>query len=118
MASNVSIAERVAREREIVKTSEIKRKKIRTRHEWVLIRKIDPKDKLTDGGLVITEGQARSSLGEIISCSEKVTDLRRGDIVIFTNFPIELEDLEDATGDKSLRLVRDEEVYAVLEDED
>ena len=97
---------------------EQKRKRLRPRHEWVVIRKIEAKDRLASSGLVITEGQAKSSLGEVVSFSAKVTDLQRGDLVIYTNFAIKLDEMEDATGDKSLYLVRDEEVYSVLEDED
>lgn len=36
----------------------------------------------------------------------------KGEHVIFTNFPIELEELEELTGEKNLKLVRYEEVYA------
>jgi len=97
---------------------EQKRKRLRPRHEWVVIRKVGAKDKLAKSGILITEGQAKSSLGEVVSFSEKVTDLVRGDLVVFTNFAIQLEELEDATGEKNLYLVRDEEIYSVLEDED
>jgi len=97
---------------------EQKRKRLRPRHEWVVIRKVDAKDKLAKSGILITEGQAKSSLGEVVSFSEKVTDLVRGDLVVFTNFAIQLEELEDATGEKNLYLVRDEEIYSVLEDEE
>lgn len=96
---------------------EQKRKKLRPRNEWVVIRKVDPKDRISSGGVVITEGQAKSSLGEVVSFSAKVTDLERGDLVIFTNFAQALAELEDATGEKNLFLVREEEVYAVLVDE-
>lgn len=105
----------------------VRRKRLRPRHEWVVIRKIDPRDKLSQGGLVITEGQARSSVGEVISVAKRnwwqrllhgASDLQRGDVVLYTNFAIQLDEMEDATGDKTLFLVRDEEVYTVLEDED
>jgi len=94
-----------------------KRKRLRPRHQWVLIRKIDPRDRITQSGMVITEGQARSSIGEVISFSGEVTDLMRGDIVLFTNFAMKLDELEDATGEKNLYLVREDEIYTVLEDE-
>jgi len=94
------------------------RKRLRPRHKWVIIRKVDPRDRLTQSGLMITEGQARSNVGEVISFSTEVTDLNRGDLVIFTNFAMKLDEMEDATGEKSLYLVREEEIYTVLEDEE
>jgi len=83
-----------------------------------VVRKIDPRDKLSAAGLLITEGQARSSIGEVVSFSPKVTDLERGDVVLYTNFAIQLDEMEDATGDKTLFLVREEEIYTVLEDDE
>jgi co-chaperonin GroES (HSP10) len=98
--------------------AEQKRKRLRPRYKWVVVRKVDPKDRLHSSGIVITEGQARSSIGEIVSFSPMVTDLKRGDLVLYTNFATKLDGMEDATGDKSLYLVRDEEIYTVLEDEE
>jgi co-chaperonin GroES (HSP10) len=97
---------------------EQKRKRLRPRHQWVVIRKVDAKDRLAKSGIVITEGQAGSSVGEVVSFSPEVKDLTRGDLVLYTNFAIKLEDMEDATGDKTLQLVREEEIYVVLENED
>lgn len=94
-------------------------KKIVPRHLWVLIRKVEPKDVLHESGIVETRGQSRSQLGEVVAVGEEVTNLTAGDLVIYTNFPIELEDVQDLTGDRKLHLIRDEEVYAkVVEDGD
>lgn len=110
-------AKETARNREVVAASQV-RKKLRPRGSWVVIRKVEAKDRLYSSGLVITEGQARSSVGEVVSVAGSVNDLKRGDLVVYTNFAIQLEELDDVTGDKNLFLVREEEVYAVLDDED
>ena len=118
-------AEQLVQRREVA-PMETKRKRLAPRNEWVIIRKVEAKDRITRTNLVITEGQARSSLGEVVSVARvpwwmfwrKVRNLKRGDLVIFTNFGIKLEELEDVTGDKTLYLVRDEEIYSRLEDED
>jgi co-chaperonin GroES (HSP10) len=77
--------------------------------KWVLIRKIEREEKIVDG--VVIPGGGKSSRGIVVARAEGVA-LDKGDLVIFTNFPIELEDLEEITGDKALKLVRYEEVYA------
>lgn len=92
------------------------RKKLRPLHQWVLIRKTSLEQVQTEAGLILDKSQARSSRGEVVAASSDVP-LKPGDQVIFTNFPIELEDLEDLTGDGNLKLVRFEEIYAVIEDE-
>jgi len=89
------------------------RYKILPLNQWVLIRREALGEKKTEAGVVIPEGQGRSSRGEVVAVAEGLP-LDVGDQVIFTNFPIELEDLEEITGDKQLSLVRMEEVYAVL----
>lgn len=78
--------------------------------KWVLIRKVEREEKLTEGGVVLPGG-GRSSRGFVVAAAKEVP-LEAGDLVIFTNFPIELEDLEELTGDSNLKLVRYEEVYA------
>jgi|SRR5215467_1250698 len=108
----------LSRAENAIPVEQIKRKRLRPRHQWVVIRKVDPRDKLTRSNLVVTEGQARSSVGEVVSFSAEVTDLKRGDLVLFTNFAMKLDEMEDATGEKTLFLVREEEIYTVLEDED
>ena len=51
----------------------------------------------------------------MVAVSSRISDIHAGDMVIFTNFPIELPDLEELTGDKNLCLVRGEEIFAVAE---
>lgn len=110
-----AVAEEAAKAREVVKISEIKRKTIRPRKQWVLIRKTTKVDKLTDSGLVIAEGNVQSQLGEIVAVAPG-TDLTPGDLVLFTNFAMTLEDVQEVTQDNKLFLVREEEVYGVVED--
>ncbi len=108
-------AEEAAKAREVVKVSEIKRKTIRPRKQWVLIRKTENVDKLTDSGIVIAKDNVQSQLGEVVGVAPG-TDLKQGDLVIFTNYAMTLEDVKEVTGDTRLFLVREEEVYGVVED--
>lgn len=94
---------------------------VRPRNEWVLIKKIEREEKLTDDGIILPGG-GRSQRGKVVSVARWSwlkrlfsggVRLKKGDIVVYTNFPIELEDLEELTGEKNLHLVRDEEIYAV-----
>jgi len=87
--------------------------RVRPLQEWVLIRKIEREETTTEAGVVLVAG-GRSQRGLVVAAGDKVP-LTEGQLVIFTNFPIELEDLEDVTGQKDLKLVRYEEIYAVIE---
>lgn len=78
--------------------------------KWVLIRKVFREERTTDAGLVLKAGE-RSQRGIVVAAPEEVP-LDAGDLVIFTNFPIELDDIEELTGEKNLMLVRYEEIYA------
>jgi co-chaperonin GroES (HSP10) len=107
--------------RRLDETGERKEKwEIVPRHEWVLIRQNRSEEEKTEGGIVkpgedfflMDKGKPKSQRGAVVAVSEKITDLQAGDFVIFTNFPIDLEDIEELTGDPELKLVRDEEVYA------
>jgi co-chaperonin GroES (HSP10) len=77
--------------------------------QWVLIRKVQREETMK--GDVILPGGGRSSRGIVVAASKEVP-LEVGEMVIFTNFPIEIEDIEELTGDRDLKLVRYEEVYA------
>ena len=92
---------------------EKKASKIRPLNQWVLIRQVQREEVQTAEG-VILPGGGRSSRGSVVAVAKGIP-LAIGDLVIFTNFPIELEDLEEVTGDRNLKLVRFEEVYAVIE---
>lgn len=85
---------------------------LKARGLWVLIRMIAKEERVTAGGLIISAGQAKTRHGEVIDRSPAIKDLEPGDIVIFTNFVNEVEDVEELTGRRDLYLVRDEEVYA------
>ncbi len=93
----------------VVKEPEPQKYDIETLHGWVLIRKIENQERIKDG--VLIPGGGKSSRGVVVSTPAD-TGLSVGDIVIFTNFSILLEDLEEVTGDRELQLVRFEEVYA------
>lgn len=101
---------------------EAKKKKyeVKPRKLWVLIRQMTEEEARTEAGVVMPgedfflmdKGKPKSQRGIIVALSQEITDLQVGDYVIFTNFPIDLEDIEELTGSKDLKLVRDEEVYA------
>lgn len=88
--------------------------KARCINDWVLIEKLEFKDYVTSGGVHIPKSMERSSRGIVRAASPK-TDLKEGDLVIFTNFPIEVKDPEEMLGIENLKLVRYEEVYLVFE---
>ena len=80
-------------------------------HGWVLIRKFQRPERIVNG-VVLPDG-GKSSRGTVVSAAPD-TGLHEGDEVVFTNFSILIEDLEEVTGDKELQLVRFEEVYLRL----
>jgi co-chaperonin GroES (HSP10) len=75
-----------------------------------MLRRLHEGEKTTDAGIIIQESQKRSTLGEVVSVGAKVEGLAVGDQVIFTNFAMDVEALG-----AEFALVREEEVYAVLE---
>lgn len=92
------------------------------RNEWVLIKKMEREETVSDDGNIILPGGGRSQRGVVVGVAKLPwwkrwfgggMPLKNGDIVVYTNFPIQLEDLEELTGEKNLELVRDEEVYSV-----
>lgn len=87
------------------------------RGEWVLIRQHKPQEVKTEGGVVIPAsdfflmgGSKHKQRGVVVAAGPK-SDLKAGELVLFTNYSIDIEDLEELTGDPELKLVRDEEVY-------
>jgi co-chaperonin GroES (HSP10) len=94
---------------------------VQPRNQWVLIKKLEREEMRTEDG-VILPGGGRSQRGRVVSVAKRSwfkrlffggMGLAAGDIVVYTNFPIELEDLEELTGESNLHLVREEEIYAV-----
>ena len=88
------------------------------RHDLVLIRQVVKEEVTTDAGVVIpgadfflSKGDDKSQRGIVVSAGPK-SDLQKGDFVLFTAFPMEIEGMKELTGDERIKLVRDEEVYA------
>lgn len=79
--------------------------------KWVLIRKVIREQAKNEAGIILPGG-GRSSRGEVLAVGNEAQHIHVGDLVVFTNYPIELEDIEELTGDDELKLVRAEEVYA------
>ncbi len=89
--------------------------KIEPRHKWVLIRKFVRTERKVGDVVQPGEGtpgfEARSQRGTVVAAAEG-TGLLEGDLVIYTNFPMDIPDIEELTGEKGLHLVLDEEIYA------
>jgi co-chaperonin GroES (HSP10) len=98
-------------------TERQKRYRIRPRHEWVVVRKEVQGERITADGVVVPEReQMRSFRGVVVDVSDGIVDLKAGDRVIYSAYPMEMEDdIVELTGDRNLFMVRDEEVYATLE---
>jgi co-chaperonin GroES (HSP10) len=119
-------AEQTALTTEVVPLAELPRKRLRPINNWVIIRKLARKDKISDAGVVLKEAALRQQLGEVLAVADVLyapngkalerAPFKRGDWVVYTAFPIELKDVEDLTQDREQHLVRFEEVYAVVED--
>lgn len=102
-------------------------RKLRPRKEWVLIEKISPDEKSV-GALVVDMSTSKSYRAVVLEVGEKVLDLKPGDEVLISNFPMEIEDVDElVSGPESLTnpslrrqvfLVRDEEIYCGIEAED
>jgi co-chaperonin GroES (HSP10) len=80
---------------------------------WVLIRRIIRGEEKTEAG-VVTLAATTSQRGEVLAVADDIPKLKLqpGDLVIFTNYPLEFDDLAELTGDENVRMVRYEEVYA------
>lgn len=86
--------------------------KAKPRNEWVLVRRLQQGEQKV-GELFIPADEKRSTTGIVEDIGSKVQDLQIGDNVIFTNFAMDVEVLGD-----DLTLVREEEVYAILSDDE
>lgn len=79
---------------------------------WAVIRK-HLRGETQAGGVTIL-AQERSSVGEVVA-TNGVLPVKPGDLVLFSNFAMEVKDCEELTGEKELFLVREEELYARLQ---
>jgi co-chaperonin GroES (HSP10) len=100
--------------------------RLRPRHKWVLIERTSQQEKMTEAGLAVNFDKSKSYQATVIEVGEEVLDLKPGDRVLISNFPMEIEDVEElmsgteALTDPSLRrkvyLVREEEIYCGVEE--
>src|ERR1700693_5560784 len=104
-----------------------KKCKIRPREKWVIIRKFLRGEEVTDGGVILPETKDdRSQRGEVYALSncagrdregnEIPWDIKVGDTVIFTNYPMDIPAVEELTGEANLVLVQADEVFGVAEE--
>jgi co-chaperonin GroES (HSP10) len=100
--------------------------RLRPRHKWVLIERTSHAEKTTEAGLAVNFEKSKSYQATVLDVGEEVIDLKPGDHVLISNFPMEIEDVEElmsgteALTDPSLRrhvfLVREEEIYCGIEE--
>lgn len=112
--TNLSNAETLAKSRPAVPVDRT-RYALHPRRGWVLVKKLTPDDVIMEGGVLVDKTTARSLRAEVIEAADRAdgspSDLSSGDVVLITAFGLEMEDLEEMTGEKGLLLLRDEEVY-------
>jgi chaperonin GroES len=105
-----------------------KKYKLRPREKWVIIRKFLRGEEVTDGGVIVPETKDdRSQRGEVVAISkcagrnldgsEIPWDIAVGDMVFFTNYPMDIPAVEELTGDPNLVLVQADEVFLSAEEE-
>jgi co-chaperonin GroES (HSP10) len=84
--------------------------------KWVLIRKLEREVNAFGGDVVGKVDTTRSQTGIILAISDLCVQkkLKVDDRVLFTNYPMMLPDLLEATGEKDVMLIREEEIYCVL----
>jgi co-chaperonin GroES (HSP10) len=89
------------------------------RHEWVLIKEMNQEETKTAGGITLpgddfflNPKSAKNAYAVVLAKGDKVgEDIKIGDVVLVTKFTLQIEGVEQVTGDPVLRLVRDEEIY-------
>jgi co-chaperonin GroES (HSP10) len=100
---------------------------IRPREKWVIIKKLIRGEEVSEGGVILPETKDdRSQRGEVFALSNCAGrdregnaipwDIAVGDIVIFTNYPMDIPAVEELTGEKDLVLVQADEVFGVAEE--
>jgi co-chaperonin GroES (HSP10) len=105
---------------------------IRPRERWVIIKKVIRGEEITDDGVIIPGAENlitkddRSQRGIVFALSncagrdregnEIPWDIKVGDVVIFTNYPMDIPAVEELTGEKDLVLVQADEVFGVAQE--
>jgi len=98
---------------------------IRPRDKWVIIRKFIRGEEIRDGIIIPETKDDRSQRGEVVALSrcagrtadgiEIPWDIKVGDEVIFTNYPMDIPAVEELTGEPNLVLVQADEGFGVAE---
>ena len=93
------------------------------RGKWVLIREMMQQETMTEGGVIqpgedffmLAKKDSKHTYAVVLKIgAEAKKDLSLGDVVIVTKFSLKIEGVEQVTGDPNVKLVRDEEIYAVV----
>lgn len=86
---------------------------LRARGKWVVIKPVGTVEQISVGGIVLPNNSAGVQKGIVVSVDEAIVeDLKPGMLVVFSNFPQDLDQIEELTGDRTLLLIREEEIYA------
>jgi co-chaperonin GroES (HSP10) len=80
--------------------------------KWAVVRK-KLRAEMQAAGITFA-AQERSSVGEVVAVNDFLKPLNVGDLVVFSNFAMEVKDCEELLGEKDLYMVRQEEIYARL----
>ena len=108
-------------------TAVARKVRIRPREKWVLIRKLIRGEEVTDGGVILPgEADERSQRGIVVALSNCAGrdreghaipwDIKEGDLVVFSNFAMDVPAIEELTGEKNVFLVQADEVFGVAEE--
>lgn len=93
------------------------------RGKWALVQEMLQTETVSEGG-VITPGadffmlakkDSKHTYAVILELGSEVKpDLQKGDVVIVTKFSMKIEGVEQVVGNPNVKLVRDEEIYAIV----
>lgn len=94
------------------------------RERWVLIKKLIRDEEVSEGGVIKPgerEEESRSRKGVVLALSncagrdrngsEIAWDIKVGDMVLFSNFAMDVPDVEELTGEANVYLVQADEIY-------
>jgi co-chaperonin GroES (HSP10) len=93
------------------------------RGKWALVREMIQQESVTEGGIVqpgadffmLAKKDSKHTYAVILELGAEVKpDLQKGDVVIVTKFSMKIEGVEQVVGDPNVKMVRDEEIYAIV----
>lgn len=87
---------------------------IKPLNSYIVVEVQDENEEKTAGGIFIPQNITASSSnllrdGKVVSVNSNCTDIKEGDIVMFNKHA-----LKDIPDEKNLKLVREEDIYAIM----